>query len=137
VNLTRQIPSSPESPPLELKEGMHITFERCSFTTPRNMFVVTLVASASLGGKATVCKGLLPGVSLRIRTDWTQDQVNQIALQMWDEFWPILDQWVNSHLQAPRVIVPAHRTEIIFSQDVQTECIDDVALQFTVTPVWH
>jgi hypothetical protein len=127
--------SKPDSHIIDLKEGMHITFERCTFTTPRSMFILALTSSASLGGKPVHCAGLLPGVSLRIQTSHDRQHMDQIALRMWEQIYPLLDQWIEVAEQHPCVTLSADRTDITLALDSRAT-LDKGVLQFSVTPFW-
>lgn len=87
---------------IELQEGVHLTFAADYDVSSYALFTLTWASSAMLNGGAVRCRGLLPGVSLWIKTDQVfVDDFDLLCESCWTEVEEILSCWVEQSERMP------------------------------------
>ena len=82
----------------DFRDGGRIVIAGHERLATRDVMIRSLLGSMALGGRQVGCVGIVPGVTMRVRTGDLQphsaEQAHSFATEIWEKISPKLSEWL-------------------------------------------
>lgn len=103
---------------IHLKEGLHLVFPGDYHIGLYQLFALSWMVSAMMGGKPVLCKGFLPGASFWVQTDLPiEESFPDLCKEQWADIEYDLWDWVEEGDRLPCKTIFLPQSEAYIARD--------------------